>query len=191
MQCAWHGVTIEAQAQADSSWAGFLVEHTCFVAASMCGWFRSARNVCYANVFRDGNYGLYIGLARTIYIRCIYGIFGSGITKYTVIYGVYIRFWPTLLIHTECRIKIKSKNMDGRNIANIYSKQYRSHPAGQKTKTFAGCYPKGVVSGTWGASVVHGFYRVRLFVSKLPCWIFFRKHEAHLALASITCFTLM
>jgi len=35
-------------------------------------------------------------LARTIYIRGIYGIFGREITKYTVIYGVYIRFWPTL-----------------------------------------------------------------------------------------------
>jgi len=31
-----------------------------------------------------------------IYIRCIYDIFGRGITKYTVIYGVYIRFWPIL-----------------------------------------------------------------------------------------------
>jgi len=36
--------------------------------------------------------------ARTIYIRCIYGIFGNDITKYTVIYGVYIRFWPTLFM---------------------------------------------------------------------------------------------
>jgi len=26
----------------------------------------------------------------------MYGIFGRDITKYTVIYGVYIRFWPTL-----------------------------------------------------------------------------------------------
>ena len=33
-----------------------------------------------------------------IYIRCIYGIFGRDVTKYTVIYGVYIRIWPTLLI---------------------------------------------------------------------------------------------
>jgi hypothetical protein len=39
-----------------------------------------------------------LGLARTIYIRCIYGIFGREVTKYTVIYGVYIRFWPTLHI---------------------------------------------------------------------------------------------
>jgi len=37
-----------------------------------------------------------VGLARTIYIRCTYGIFGREITKYTVIYGVYIRSWPTL-----------------------------------------------------------------------------------------------
>ena len=37
-------------------------------------------------------------MARTIYIRCKYGIFGREITKYTVIYGVYIRFWPTVNI---------------------------------------------------------------------------------------------
>ena len=37
-----------------------------------------------------------VGLARTIYTRCIYGIFGREITVYTVIYGAYIRFWPTV-----------------------------------------------------------------------------------------------
>jgi hypothetical protein len=37
-----------------------------------------------------------VGLARTIYIRCIYGIICREITKYTVIYGVFILFWPTL-----------------------------------------------------------------------------------------------
>ena len=37
-----------------------------------------------------------VGLAITIYIRCIYGLFGRNITKYTVTYGVYTRFWPTL-----------------------------------------------------------------------------------------------
>jgi hypothetical protein len=40
----------------------------------------------------------FVGLARTMYIRCIHGIFGREITNYTVIYGAYIRFWPTLLI---------------------------------------------------------------------------------------------
>jgi len=33
-----------------------------------------------------------VGLARTIYIRCINGIFDREITKYTAIYGVYIQF---------------------------------------------------------------------------------------------------
>jgi len=43
--------------------------------------------------------GKYIGLARTIYIRCIYNILNREITKCTVIYGVYIRFLPTLKIY--------------------------------------------------------------------------------------------
>jgi hypothetical protein len=42
------------------------------------------------------NDATWLVLARTIYIRCIYSIFGREITKYTVIYGVNIRFWPTL-----------------------------------------------------------------------------------------------
>ena len=39
---------------------------------------------------------IYMVLANPRYIRCTHGIFGRGITRYTVIYGVYIRFWPTL-----------------------------------------------------------------------------------------------
>jgi len=35
-----------------------------------------------------------------IYTVYIYGIFGREITKYTVIYGVHIRFWPTLRMCT-------------------------------------------------------------------------------------------
>jgi len=44
---------------------------------------------------------LLAGLARTMYVRCIYGILGKKIAICTVIYGVYIRFWPTLLIGRE------------------------------------------------------------------------------------------
>jgi len=44
----------------------------------------------------------FLGLARTIYIRCTYGIFGLEITKYTVYIYVYIRFWPTLIISLAC-----------------------------------------------------------------------------------------
>jgi len=43
-------------------------------------------------------YVLCVGLARTIYIRCTYGIFGLEITKYTVYIYTYIRFWPTLVM---------------------------------------------------------------------------------------------
>jgi hypothetical protein len=48
---------------------------------------------------------MYVGLARTtyIFIRCVYGISGREITKYTVIYGTYIRFWPTLINIREKR----------------------------------------------------------------------------------------
>ena len=28
----------------------------------------------------------------------MYGILGREMTKYTVIYGVYIRFWPTYIV---------------------------------------------------------------------------------------------
>jgi hypothetical protein len=45
-----------------------------------------------------GTCQLFVGLARTIYIRCVNGIFGRETTIYTVIYGVYVRFWPTLVI---------------------------------------------------------------------------------------------
>ena len=35
-----------------------------------------------------------------IYIQFIYGIFGREITKYTVIYGVLIRFCPIVVMST-------------------------------------------------------------------------------------------
>jgi len=58
----------------------------------------SERVGVYNPIFRHTQ-AKYIGLARTIYIRLIYAIFGREITKYTVIYGVYIQFWPTLQIY--------------------------------------------------------------------------------------------
>jgi len=39
-----------------------------------------------------------VGLAKTMYLRCTYGVFVLEITKYTVYTYVYIRFWPTLNI---------------------------------------------------------------------------------------------
>jgi len=48
-------------------------------------------------------YASFLGLARTIYIRCVYRIFGREITIYTVIYGEYKRFWPTPVILHDFR----------------------------------------------------------------------------------------
>ena len=45
-------------------------------------------------IIRVGQNHIYIN----IYIQFTYGIFGRDITIYAVIYGVYIRFWPTLLV---------------------------------------------------------------------------------------------
>ena len=39
-----------------------------------------------------------VGLARTIYIRCIYGIVCRDCIECRAIYSVYIRFWPTLFM---------------------------------------------------------------------------------------------
>jgi hypothetical protein len=60
---------------------------------------RVAVNVGTFNTFRVGQ--------NHIYIRCINGIFDREITKHTVKYGVYIRFWPnlgTLHCHEDCCI---------------------------------------------------------------------------------------
>ena len=47
-----------------------------------------------------------IGLAKTLNVRCIYGIFGREITECTAKYGAYIRFWPTLHVYGDLLNKI-------------------------------------------------------------------------------------
>jgi hypothetical protein len=47
-------------------------------------------------VFVCAHVDTFVGLAQTIYIRCIHGDSSREITNYMVIYGAYIRFWPTL-----------------------------------------------------------------------------------------------
>ena len=74
-------------------WRGYIWE--CMACIRTFGEFVVARMHTYGEA-------TYVGLAKTIYIRCIYGSFGGEFTKYTVIYGVYIRFWPTLYIWGVC-----------------------------------------------------------------------------------------
>ena len=44
------------------------------------------------------------------YIRCTYGIFSREITIHTVIYGMNIRFWPTLYMTVYLDRKISAKD---------------------------------------------------------------------------------
>ena len=41
-------------------------------------------------------------MARTKYIRCIHGILSRENTKYTVVYSLYIGFWPILFLMRGC-----------------------------------------------------------------------------------------
>jgi len=61
----------------------------------------------------------YLGLAKTIYIQFTYSIFGREITKYAVIYGVYIRFWPTrhMLALNDCCTCADLERLRGRTHA--------------------------------------------------------------------------
>jgi len=43
---------------------------------------------------------IYMVLANPIYVRCTYGILGRNSIKYTIIKGVCIRFWPTLVTYS-------------------------------------------------------------------------------------------
>jgi hypothetical protein len=49
-----------------------------------------------------------------MYIRCIYGVVGMEITKYTVIHGVYIRFWPALRIFSSSAFFVKPTSDNGK-----------------------------------------------------------------------------
>jgi len=53
-------------------------------------------------------------IARVGQNHTLYGIFGRETTKYTVIYGVYIQFWPTLRITGRSSCLHEGCLLDGR-----------------------------------------------------------------------------
>jgi len=55
-----------------------------------------------------------------IYIYGVYTVFfGGEITKYTVIYGAYIRFWPTLSIYMSMCVSIPTDRRYGQHQTTI------------------------------------------------------------------------
>jgi hypothetical protein len=47
-----------------------------------------------------------VGQSHT-YARSIYGVFGREITRCTVVCGVYLRFWPTLVITSDTKTDVR------------------------------------------------------------------------------------
>ena len=68
----------------------------------LAGWFYDSYTVCqqWHILNKPCNRTVYVWVWPEPYIRFIYGILGREITKYTVIYGVYKRFWPTLCMYS-------------------------------------------------------------------------------------------
>ena len=102
-----------------------------YVRAALAGvkvssWLAASRSDVLSLPHIFSLYRVYIGLARTLYIRCVYGIFGREITKYTVIYGVYTRFWPTLgIYHTPYASGASSLYASGVGLARtVYIRIY-------------------------------------------------------------------
>ena len=64
-----------------------------------------------------------------IYIRCIYSIFCRKTTKYTVIYGIYIQFWPTLVTTHAWTITvlISSNHLSGTVLWCLHHRLLISH----------------------------------------------------------------
>jgi len=84
----------------------------------------------------------YLCICIYMYIRCIHGIFGREITKYTVLYGVYIRFWSTL--STAGTIRGTYLHTAQRQVAVSAAPLPRSHP----TSWRKGCQGNVLVHGT-------------------------------------------
>ena len=118
---------------------------------------------------------MYNGLARTIYIRCIYGIFGREITEYMVIrciYGsgqpyVYKWFWPTLPMTYIRRAKYKRHRpwkLLSANFSSTGGRQDKTPFKAGKTKPHTN--PK------------HAHLNTLWLASLALCWVGKQKNEA-------------
>ena len=82
-------------------------------------------------------------MARTIYIRCIYGIFGREITKYTVLCGVYIRI---VIIPESARLMCESAHT-----LLLYFRTTKNTRVGLARTTYIRC-----IYGIFGRDFING-----------------------------------
>jgi len=102
---------------------------------------------------RSNTVCVYIGLARIIYIRCINDFNCREITKYTVKYGVYVRFWRTL-----CG-RPRAKPPGSFRLLTLQKKSFPTQLSAPKTVEWLGRYAqfrgiglfaRGGGGGAWG-----------------------------------------
>ena len=86
---------------------------------------------------------LCVEMARTIYIRCIYGIFGREITKYTVLCGVYIRI---VIIPESARLMCESAHT-----LLLYFRTTKNTRVGLARTTYIRC-----IYGIFGRDFING-----------------------------------
>ena len=108
--------------------------------------------------------GFLVGSARTKHIQCIYVISGREITKYTVIHGVHIRFWPTLFLSHAHLCKVALHTSPPRHLVLCFSSScYCSDiqalawatprlirsVCGFASKSSSSCYCSGIQTLAW------------------------------------------
>ena len=100
-------------------------------------------------------------MARTIYIRCIYGIFGREITKYTVLCGVYIRI---VIIPESARLMCESAHT-----LLLYFRTTKNTRVGLARTTYIRC-----IYGIFGRDYINGVELARTIYIRCIYGIFGR-----------------
>ena len=81
-----------------------------------------------------------------LYIRCVCGISGSKTTKCTVIYGVYIRFWPALFLNHD--FPLPENIQKGDVTASVGFKGHFTHTTAHFTHTSRTLHAQNCTSST-------------------------------------------
>jgi len=100
-------------------------------------------------------------MARTTYIRCIYGIFGREITKYTVLCGVYIRI---VIIPESARLMCESAHT-----LLLYFRTTKNTRVGLARTTYIRC-----IYGIFGRDFINGVELARTIYIRCIYGIFGR-----------------
>jgi len=143
-----------------------------------------------SHMFRVGQNRTYI---LHTYIRCIYGIFNRKITIHTIIYGVHIRFWPTLhmlhshCVHTCCTGLLCSNMFHSHCVQTCFVVTVFTHAA--QAYCVQTCYTVTVFTHVSQSLCSHMLRRPTVFkhVSQSLCSNIFHSHCVHTCYTGLLC----